>query len=143
MINRRELRSGNYILDDEGNIVVVRAINDLSEHWPNEPEAGNISFEKVLTGKFLEYFECNFQSANPIPLSDIWLGYLSFEPTKGVYEHPLTGHYLAPQSPPFSFYIGEPLLWSEPHYRVREIKYVHELQNLYFALTGNELTITA
>ena len=39
--------------------------------------------------------------------------------------------------------IGEPVLFPPEHnalFRIKNIQFVHQLQNLYFALTGNELT---
>jgi hypothetical protein len=73
--------------------------------------------------------ECGKLNASPIPLTEEWLlkfGFIS----KGRYEKG-------------SIHIGcvktkeETYLWIEnmPH-----IKYVHQLQNLYFVLTGEELT---
>ena len=40
-----------------------------------------------------------------------------------------------------SFYIDDGICWIDVFGDSIEIKYVHQLQNLYFALTGKELTI--
>jgi len=85
--------------------------------------------------------QTNDPDYRPIPLTEDWLLMAGFE-TRGDFnittfykgENPITKDYL------FS------LVWlknnPEPFYRngYHKIKYVHQLQNLYFALTGNELT---
>lgn len=110
-----ELRIGNLIFDDYREIVVDVHINILRSIINNNP--------------------CFYK---PIPLTEEWLLKLGFQ------EHPNDYYYfggykirfdldndLNPIKFCFLFFdIGD---WE------MEIKYVHQLQNLYFALTGEEL----
>jgi hypothetical protein len=76
--------------------------------------------------------QCGKLNASPIPLTEEWLlkfGFIS-NPYQDRYEKG-TIHIECDKTK------GETYLWIEnmPH-----IKYNHQLQNLYFALTGEELT---
>lgn len=72
-----------------------------------------------------------FHHLQPIPLTEEWLKKMAFEGytiwNKGYFELEY-GHV----SKCFQFRIGE---W------LNDIVYVHQLQNLYYSLTGEELTI--
>lgn len=83
----------------------------------------------------------------PIPLTEEWLLKFGFTPDerKIVYDHPL------PKEPenehkdlgtkyPAFFMNNRLNRWMDCHTRVC-IDYVHQLQNLYFALTGEELEV--
>jgi hypothetical protein len=76
--------------------------------------------------KWLDYF------FKPIPLTEEWL--LKFGFDKGSYFFSKDG---------FEFYLndGENGNWYPLVGGSVKIEYVHQLQNLYFALTGEELTI--
>ena len=71
----------------------------------------------------------------PIPLTEEWLLIFGFkngvikDNKVGVLEVKLNG---------YTWIGGE---HSEHGYEPKEIKHVHQLQNLYFALTGNELAL--
>ena len=72
----------------------------------------------------------------PIPLTEEWLLNLGFisNPYQDRYENkPL--HIECDKTK------GSLILWCEQLPKSIFIKYVHQLQNLYFALTGEELTI--
>ena len=78
-----------------------------------------------------EYFEVD---CKPIPLTEEWLIKFGFERNlkDGSFQH---------RSPfPFTVYFDGARL-SVKFYQGNELNYVHQLQNLYFALTGEELTI--
>ena len=72
----------------------------------------------------------------PIPLSEEWLGRLGFE------QHMFTW-----EKERFSLMLrkvqsGEIWIENQEGFRDAEhVKHVHQLQNLYFALTGEELTV--
>lgn len=112
-----ELRIGNYIktwtgTNDEFGIVQVFNIDEDSIH----------GFKRYL------------RDAEPIKLTDEWFKRFGFKSDTivfikdgisfGVYKDQKY-HYLPTGQISFKFY--------------NEIKYVHQLQNLYFALTGEEL----
>jgi len=73
----------------------------------------------------------NYSEVEPIPLNEEWLVKFGFEKStvwfrKGVHAvNPLLAN-----------------LYEFKNIPVKEIEFTHQLQNLYFALTGNELTLT-
>jgi hypothetical protein len=70
----------------------------------------------------------------PIPLTEEWLIKFGFEKLDLFYSHKKYGYKVAKNMD--GFYI-----WSNAFSFNPPLKYVHQLQNLYFALTGEELTI--
>lgn len=133
MIKREELRFDNWVLGS------IR---------PEEPVQIN-SIDKTIckAGEYLEGYE----SVNPIPLTEEWLIRMGFE----IEKYPV---YLT-----YKIWVGDfkliyrvhnarksTELWLEGNGAYDEYgeadltdicKYVHSLQNIYFALTGKELTI--
>lgn len=126
-----ELRVGNYVN-------VMR--EDQSPFKIDFFEYLNESDCKIAKRQFIGNSEVHpltwyFNDLSPIKLTDEWilkLGYIAIDPifsdrptifTKGIHK---IWH-------PFDQFLDDV-------YRF-EIKYVHKLQNLYFALTGEELTI--
>ena len=78
----------------------------------------------------------------PIPLTEEWLIRFGFSKSKLSLYTILMGNTIFSISPPFK--LGEwqcDYVWLYDEYRFTKIKYVHQLQNLYFALIGEELTI--
>lgn len=75
----------------------------------------------------------------PIPLTEDWLIKFGFKPVKNGVEIKVIEEYVKINS----FFNGKPLTLEIDGRRapLRNIKYVHQLQNLYFALTGEELEI--
>jgi hypothetical protein len=111
-----ELRIGNLIYNKQGNIVYVNT-NHLT---------------------LLSYgIENEF---NPIPLTEEWLLKFGFE---------VSGGEISYNKNKLSIYFGDTILsgkngrtyWNSWTILEESPKYVHQLQNLYFALTGEELTI--
>ena len=127
----------------------------------NELRIGNllrfnnlIEPERIIkvTGRFLIPFTTNGNNVNnyfqPIPLTEEWLMKFEFEkhPTKDYYYHDCGEYVIRVVINAFSGTIDNDSSWfisiqtgfaSQPVTLVR--KYVHQLQNLYFALTGEEL----
>jgi len=66
----------------------------------------------------------------PIPLTEEWLLKFGFE---------ITDNFQTKDR--FQTHKQDGFFWFEYGYIVVELNYVHQLQNLYFALTGEELTI--
>jgi hypothetical protein len=69
---------------------------------------------------------------NGIPLTQEWLNKFDFNTTKGTWRFRDNEYYSIESN-------GS--LYFDDQYTATDIKYVHQLQNLYFALTGAELTI--
>ena len=64
----------------------------------------------------------------PIPLTEEWLLRFGFEITRNFQTKDR-----------FQTHKQDGIIWFEYGYIVVELKHVHQLQNLYFALTGQEL----
>ena len=109
-------------------------------NWVNQPTADNSdSFHQITKGDFASDYnssidiECHL----PIPLTEDWLLKFGFEKVKNVNENTY---------PDFRKRSVELLTNVNEFYVLNrnegftDIHYVHQLQNLYFALTGEELT---
>lgn len=110
MINVLELRVGNLFVDSGGNIRTVEARD----------------FVKIQISP--HYY-------SPILLTEKWLQKLGFEPWQG-----FDGLYRKGNFPTITILSesGSFKLQGFARWR-KEVKYVHQLQNLYFALTEEEL----
>ena len=123
MIDATELRIGNLILFEDGSIIEVRGIH---------PSGKNIHDGK----KWIEVFRLN-----PIPLTEEWLLKFGFEKLQNPNNTPsliwkIDWTFVFVQS------IFDDLFYYFPKDGNRiTLKSVHQLQNLYFALKGTELTI--
>jgi hypothetical protein len=91
------------------------------------------------------------QPFDPIPLTEEWLIKFGFFVKEEISNDNFFGCHLYQNNDEFvipyenTFHYIRDISSSEhdgsTEYRTTEIKYVHQLQNLYFALTGEELTI--
>ena len=145
MIDAKELKIGNYIYASglyENRLVKVEQIGSkgtLSE------DKRVIMFEGLNVGEF----SCD---CNPIPLTPEWLAKLGFEQekSKDIEERDIwsiqvannTSLYYDPELPGKEWYLS--LEWNNNHWQNEfwaTPKSVHQVQNLYYALTSEELTI--
>lgn len=99
---------------------------------------------KHYTGEFDNDYECEIEYFSPIPLSEDILKRMGFEEVDGLYVIPLkaTGTFLVIK-PLANYYWIE---YSDAHGHIEsvglgELTSVHKAQNLYYSLTGSELTI--
>jgi len=116
----KELRAGNYVqYEDDGSIFKVTSIERYGLGVENE-------IESVL---FIVY-----DKFEPIPITKEWMLKFGFKYSDDKYTHSLFNKkwnkYFKVE------FCGNGLFIS---FSAR-IKYIHQLQNLYFALTGEELT---
>lgn len=120
-----ELRIGNYLypFKDQAHKVVGIVGNLIG-----------LEFE------FNMVIQDDIKNIEPIPLTEEWLIKFGFRPNKHGYifdtfrvKNLVTGFFYG--------YIPVFLDGEEEDIEDVQIKYVHQLQNLYFALTGKELTI--
>lgn len=115
MIAANELRIGNWL------------------QFTDSPHQGNLKIDsKVIAQDELSHKEFNWFFA-PIPLTEQWLLKFGFEKdisitTRNIY---CKG----------SFAIIQTISGNNYFYEGTELKFVHSLQNLYFALTQKELEI--
>ena len=139
----KELRIGNY---------VHHKANTWSSRVDTHPN--NKSFDFIWDESdwyglcqglmFLEYIE-------PIPITEEWLLRFGFEENDGMYNNFVipcdevgSKHSARYVKSPFEdengwFYNNDQS--DASCYEIRKIEHVHQLQNLYFALTGNELKL--
>ena len=83
-------------------------------------------------------YDCKYENLKPIPLTEEWLLKFGFQ---------IDETYVSEQNP-YLDYIKDEVRISMPYYSFEfgdgafmELKYVHQLQNLYFSLTARELTV--
>lgn len=120
MIQANEIRIGNYIAD----IWTPNGLFKVTE----------LRKDKIFYGNC---FKAKYDDIRPIPLTEdilIKAGFLQFdshcEDAKGVYEYYN-----------YKYDIYDQILFVEEWRRVAKIGYLHQLQNLIFALTGEEIKI--
>lgn len=131
-----ELRIGNFVRNNMNGEILI---------------AIDILCDGINTGK---YEGLNYAFIEPIPLTEEWLLKLGFREIKRrthEFEEIFYGKSIIKDSPdhlemlvvamPFNHcHVGEFLI--EDDYLMNiHVNYVHQLQNLYFALTNEELTI--
>ena len=139
MVNSNELRLGNWLSTSGGFPMYVVAI------WSDE---ANLNFD----GNEGDVWESNYKFLDPIPLTVDWLERFGFEQfTKTVgggdinccYEDYRNSHMAIIPIKGGEFEIEfAPLFQTiDERNHLRTIKYVHELQNIWFSLTGKELQL--
>ena len=112
-----ELRIRNYVQDEDGHIVQMELTH------------------------FSGIFECRLSEDDiyPIPLTEEWLlkfGFSEFMSPSDLRISICNGVLLQ-----FHFGVNQVECWVGDEINKTDLIYVHQLQNLYFALTGEELTI--
>lgn len=125
MVKVNELRVGN----------IVDYFSDNADHWYN----GKALSENDLLCLLLDKGD----HADPIPLTEEWLtkfGWIWNEECKSFEKYPngdarmhMSFRQLSSSYTMFNYVLSATI--------AERIYYVHQLQNLYFALTGEELTI--
>jgi hypothetical protein len=120
-MDAKELRIGNYVLFNDNTEVKINDIgNAWHTHLPIKDDGFNWVSPKTRVKKY-----------RPIPLTEEWLRKFGFESYyKNGSEYQNKNMYLVKN--------GD--IWQNLKIGVN-LKYVHQLQNLYFALTGEELEI--
>jgi hypothetical protein len=117
MIKVNELRIGNHVLDEHGNISIINTIS----------RSVRISNDKY------EWESKSEDQIHPIQLTDELLlrcGFENYEVFKNTWG--FNG---------IELYIQDGIMWVDLMNNSVEINYLHELQNLYFSLTKTELKI--
>jgi hypothetical protein len=129
-----ELRIGNLVWDDYSGEMIVSSIG---EETVNLKKRGGLP-----EGRYI------LKTLQSIPLTEEWLVKFGFRPEKNYYyPNPqdvwlvrdnliITKVLFGDTKYEFHYQSYEPAV-----YLATKLEYVHQLQNLYFALTGEELTI--
>lgn len=126
MIAPQELRIGNYLITASTRIFcIVRSIDDLSKE---------IHIDTIEDGNVFDTWDMEYQELEPVPISPEILDRAKFSYNFIVYS--IGNFWLAPNDGWYDVYLHG--LSSGISCR---IKYLHQLQNLYFALTNQELQI--
>ena len=137
MIRPEELRIGNYFLTDERELAILTGMSPLGHLVRCDTEDGCELLHDIVKydGSIDKGWEVESKYCEPIPITEGILLRCGFE------------------NPAYSF-IGEifhltewddyPLNWCVAMNKnnaivVHKLKYLHQLQNLFFALTGKEL----
>jgi len=116
----KELRIGNLILFTENNEPSIVA----------EIDAKGV---KVDVGKELVWIE--LEAFSPIPLTSDWIKMFGFQDGKIQISNSPKRWLSWSYAKEFCIENSD---WDELH-EIKNVEYVHQLQNLYFALTGSEL----
>jgi hypothetical protein len=141
MVNANELRIGNYILDDDGNVGVVASIE--SEKFNQEHGIEDSPIQFSLIGKDGYWYA---PVINGIPLTEEWLLKLGFWKSKhGYFEKIPVKRFQLEQSENDSgtwfLYSGVQFGDDEQSNLIAIIASVHQLQNFWSACNLGELTI--
>lgn len=123
MIHPQELRISNYV----GATYAGNQMPPLTGFEASVFEANGFGIHRIISGADIDnakdwYF--------PIPISEDWLSQLGFVLEFNYYDKGILSYSKVYK---IFYYDGEML--------ETNVQYVHQLQNLYFALTGSELTI--
>jgi hypothetical protein len=108
-----ELRIANYVLDERGEADTVSGISQEFVYLGRNP------VNKI-----------HLTEAKPIPITEEWLYKFGVDKDNNTLDKGKISYSLSWKM----FYWGDDVI-------DHKIEYVHQLQNLYFALTGEELTI--
>lgn len=139
MINPNEIRLGNWVLDDEGSCSKIIGFKpyDYSVRC-DEDEGCCILFDRLHKGEWTKGWVTENANLHPIPLTEEILLKCGFEKVRyEKYAHNELNKlraYPHVMKDGFGIYIMG-------SYTLPNIKHLHELQNLFFALTGKELEI--
>lgn len=127
MIKENELRMGNWLRFTKGGLNgTVLIIDGFVNHITLEmPE---VDYER---------FDCELSELNPIPLTAEWLEKFGFEKETKYFDDFRAKIRLDFRNPYYAARIKRNNSWSY----FSNLFYVHQLQNLFFSLSGSELTI--
>ncbi len=144
----RELRIGNYVIDD----IFLYTISGIDLHsvWGQIESVNNTARARIEDFYEDGNYHLNIENIEPIPLTEEWLIKFGFEKIKDEVSPYKDGEYTI-TSKRFTVFRKYPIThnsvfgWyiKKINFSEINIKYVHQLQNLYFALSGKELIVGA
>lgn len=129
-MDARELRIGNLLKDKAGKVF---GVENVSEYGLNGYSWSDTYYGTQSGGHEFTY---NLEDVSPIPLTEEWLTKFGFN-KDGDTKDLLFDYAICLERRINDLFLVQ-VDW--PH-KKKEIKYVHQLQNLFFALTGQELKL--
>lgn len=131
-MNKRELRIGNYVKPLVGELEHVMCVEWIG--WKIGGDLIDENYEEFLSS----FQELKHEDVEPIYLTEEWLLKFGFEDACNGFNDYCNDRFTicvekVNGETIITMYIADCV--------INTIKYVHQLQNLYFALTGEELTI--
>jgi hypothetical protein len=132
----KELRIGNIVADDKGNVVALLSLGVGGE---NNPGICVGSYTDKSVKQWMRH-KCGLFG---IPLTEEWLlrfGFVREYDASWVFENFNAFSVCTGSKVPHHINFGKSTVMSSAFRNKEETIYVHELQNLYFILTGKELT---
>ncbi len=137
MIQAKELRIGNFVNAKVGTT--------------KNPKRANVSINGIYTSTpfpSINAYVINYgrtidlRDIEPIPLTEQWLSDFGFKNSLGINNH--TNGFWSKDGLgiEIGYFIQDKFYEFEFNGIITELKHVHQLQNLYYALTGTELTLT-
>ena len=134
-----ELRVGNFLFDSVEDIGVIQ-VTEIKNMVDNRIGNMSICYYGVNGGYSTTSLEENSNNneiddymIQPIPLTEEWLLKFGFEKNITTDLHPTFSYDI--------LNVNDGIVYVLNYGFVNHIKYIHQLQNLYFALTGEELKI--
>ena len=124
-----ELRIGNWVADRGGKQWIIDSWERHDKVSAEAPYLGESEFGEITGHPLTEYVEY----LQPIPLTEEWL--IKF----GFIKHPKFEEVFLIINK-IGLYVDSSIRLACDEYEI-QIEHVHQLQNLYFALTSEELTI--
>jgi len=124
-----ELRIGNYV-EFEGKLYQLASINSDNTIRLKSDDKTHKNYSYGSIGCYA------FRELNPIQLTEEWLLKFGFDYDSDIALYSKSGYDVCINDDnSISYYLGEYGSW------YKNITHVHQLQNLYFALTNEELTL--
>lgn len=136
-IKAEELRVGN-LIEYNGAVVPVSRIDDLNT-LPELGYKGSVSIPEYWNGKLLYHTGVWLANCKPVPITEDLLLKAGFvkeiDTILGRYVHPDGRHHVVPR--------GDGVwVYRVPGVSLVDIRYIHQLQNLFYWLSGGkELTL--
>lgn len=131
-----ELRLLNYLLYKDNIVQIVGIDMDLEDECIPLIKVDTFEYEKnPLGGRWRKYIEYNETHFVPIPLTEEWLLKFGFE------DRNILGFF---SKDSFTIHFGQKLVFYKGDRVLKNfdnLEFVHQLQNLFFVLTGEELIL--
>lgn len=127
-----------------GNLIYICG-NTLDTYQTYYPRVVSVDIIREISEENEERPDAMLSAFNPIPLTEDWLVKFGFEKSKARIIGNRYTFGINPRTEDYIIIINQVDTTKQEFFYQNsffDIKYVHQLQNLYYALTGTELNIT-